>query len=199
MPALSNQILQTIDTINFRNRFAERAVYLLPTRDPNGDDPEIDQLGCSEAALKYMIKHQTLELPPNFFLRKVQKSSLFSTLRYTAYDVRDKFPNNIVRLEDGRIMCVIKIRTIHSENKPPADATKGKTADDSSDVQKINTEHFLVGYCFPKVCACSICEKERNFCIGTNTLYKQNLIHVYIFYFRHQPSHGFRIPSIRKR
>jgi len=48
-------------------------------------------------------------------------------------------------------MCVIKIRTIHSEIKP-ADATKGKTADDSSDVQKMNTEHFLVGYCFPKVC-----------------------------------------------
>ena len=58
-----------------------------------------------------MVTHKTLELPGNFFRYKVRKSRAFATLKYVAFQVRDKFPNNIVRLKTGEIMYVTKINS----------------------------------------------------------------------------------------
>lgn len=92
----------------------------------------MEEFGNTESALQFMIKNQTLELPRNFLLRKVKKSPQFSTLRYKGFDVRDKFPNNIVRLREGQIMYVTEIQTT------------GGTAGAAE-------EHILKGHVFEKV------------------------------------------------
>jgi hypothetical protein len=109
-----------------RNRYRERAALSLPIKCSLGlkeVDVEVDFLDLSPAEAQYMVTHKTLELPGNFFRYKVRKSRAFATLKYVAFQVRDKFPNNIVRLKTGEIMYVTKIKS----DFMPDEASKGGT------------------------------------------------------------------------
>jgi hypothetical protein len=111
----------------------ERALYLLPLRKDDDEDyagDDLDEMGLTEKEVLYMVEKETLELPRNFLRREVTKSSQFTTLRFVGFDVRDKWPNNIVRLRNGRIMYVT-----HFEK----------------DVDNDKTVHIVHGHCFEQV------------------------------------------------
>lgn len=93
--------------ICFRNRLAEQSKYMLPT---NKYDSEIDEMGLTEGELEYMKEKQTLELPPNFF-RRLAKSRRHTTLEFSGFNVRDSFPQNIVRMKSGEIVFCSKFLT----------------------------------------------------------------------------------------
>jgi hypothetical protein len=88
--------------IPFRNRCAEQAKHMLPTK-KRADGDEVDEMGLTEAELQYMIKNRTLELPANFFRRFV-KTKRNRILEYTGFEVRDCFPQNVVRMKTGQIV-----------------------------------------------------------------------------------------------
>lgn len=121
------------------NRYLESALYLLPIRPENlGAVEEFeDEMGLTEDEVAYMVANETLELPRNFFRRFVSKSSLFSTLQYVGFNVRDKFPNNIVRLRDGKIKYVTHFETDYEDHPH----TKGE----------MKPSYLIHGFCFKEV------------------------------------------------
>jgi len=103
--------------VTHSNRYMEKALYQLPVQPCEDHDAGLeDEMGLTEAEVLYMVSNQTLELPRNFFRRLIKKSSQFETLQYVGFNVRDKFPNNIVRVKDGRIMYVTHIETDYEED-----------------------------------------------------------------------------------
>jgi len=126
---------------NNSNRYLERKLYLLPTvgsyEDGNENDGcEIDEMGLTEDEVLFMVENETLELPRNFFRRLIKKSTKFTTLEYVGFRVRDLFPDNIIRLKDGRLKFVTHYETI-KQRDPATGVTK--------------SFHVIHGYCFDKV------------------------------------------------
>lgn len=131
-------------TFWIRNRLHERQTFVLPLNQSAHDDgADFDELGLSQDEITYMVEHRTLELPANFFRRRITRSSQFSTLEYVAFRVRDKFPNNIVRLRDGSIMYVTKFIT--------ESPTMDDDGEDETNGAALKKEHYLSGHLFNKV------------------------------------------------
>lgn len=94
-------------------------------------------MGLTEDEVIYMAANKTLELPRNFFRRLVTKSNQFSTLQYVGFNVRDKFPNNIVRLRDGNIKYVTHFETDYVDHPHKKDELK--------------PQYLVHGFCFKEV------------------------------------------------
>lgn len=77
-------------------------------------------MNLTKDEVKFMVAHQTLELPSNFPRRLITKSNAFSTLQYVGFEVRDKYPNNIVRLRTGDIFYITKMahEYVEDEKRP---------------------------------------------------------------------------------
>jgi hypothetical protein len=108
-----------------RNRYEERVVHSLPVRSLLGlkdVDSAIDFLDLTSEETQFMVNNRTLELPSNFFRYFVRNSKAFCTLQYVAFQVRDKFPNNIVRLRSGEVMYITEVESSVFE---PDDAVNG--------------------------------------------------------------------------
>jgi hypothetical protein len=93
-------------------------------------------MGLTEQEVLFMVENETLELPRNFFRRLIKKSSKFTTLEYVGFRVRDLFPDNIIRLKDGRLKFVTHYETV-KERDPATGVTK--------------SSYIIHGYCFDKV------------------------------------------------
>ena len=117
-------------------------------------------MGLTEDEVTYMVANETLELPRNFFRRLITKSNLFSTLQYKGFDVRDKFPNNIVRLRDGKIKYITHYETDYVEDPNREDGVK---------------PHYLVhGFCFQKVDVTHLFIKFHNFIFNFQAFWLEN-------------------------
>lgn len=108
------------------------------------DSEAFDSLGAVPAEVDYIVNQRTLELPDNLLRRRLTKSTQFSTLEYVGFRVRDKFPNNIVRMKDGGLVCVTKL--ISQEEEDPLEVGRRKTVHYIQGVQfdKVIQQHFHI-------------------------------------------------------
>jgi hypothetical protein len=120
------------------NRYMERKLYLLPMKVDDEEDRAEDEMGLTKAEVTYMVANETLELPRNFFRRLIVRSSLFETLEFVGFNVRDKFPNNIVRLTDGRIKYITHFE---ADDENVEEAPTGEMSD----------MYLVHGFCFSEV------------------------------------------------
>jgi hypothetical protein len=115
-------------------------LFALPIKRGAVHSEDVDELGLTRHEVDHMVQNQTLELPQNFLRRRIQRSTQFSTLQYVGFEVRDKYPNNIVRLRNGKVMVVTKI-TLDQE-------------EDEEKPGKLTDAHYLGGFLFDKVGNC---------------------------------------------
>ena len=73
-------------------------------------DAEVDFMDLTEDETKFMVDNRTLEIPSNFYRYYVRKTKAFCTLKFVGFQVRDTFPNNIVRLRTGKILYVTHVQ-----------------------------------------------------------------------------------------
>ena len=115
-------------------------MFALPIKMGAAHTEDTDELGLTPHEVEHMVQNQALELPQNFLRRRIQRSTQFCTLQYVGFEVRDKYPNNIVRLRNGKVMVVTKI-TLDQE-------------EDEEKPGKLTDVHHLRGYLFAKVGNC---------------------------------------------
>lgn len=91
---------------------------MLPFDDQEGEaSDKVLDLALLDHEIKYMTENVTLELPENFFRRRLEPERggrRIDSLQYVSFELRNTFPSNVALMKTGQIVYCLDFRTTDS-------------------------------------------------------------------------------------